>query len=465
MANIKRVQAAVQSAARRIKNFNEVETGLNKAQAVSECQRCPQCSHPECVKACPLGIDIPGVIRMIRENDFSGALQKIRESNSLAGICGRICSAPCEAACILNTDKNPQPIAIRCLERAAFDFGNVKFQELFNAERMNKTGKKVAVVGSGPAGLMASANLLEDGHEVVLFEALQKSGGSLRYGVPEFRLPKKVLDTEIEYVSSLGVRMEVNTLVGQARTVQQLFDRGYDAILLATGISFDPQGLLPGSDALGVLTAQEFLFRINFLSAHLHPKFATALPEGKRVVVVQAGADGIDCARLALRLGRMATLVHPSTEDDVGTSLSDRVQAQEEGVKMEVLTKPLEVVKDEKGHAKGVRCVRLDFADDHGQWKLIPVKDSAFILDADMVIVGGSYTANTAVVALTPGLTIQRQNSLCTKKGQAATSFKGVFAAGGVARGPISFIEALAQGKAAADEIDRYLQELPKKDA
>ncbi|MFA6379010.1 MAG: FAD-dependent oxidoreductase [Candidatus Omnitrophota bacterium] len=462
MANTKIVQPAIQPAAKRIKNFNEVAMGFSKAQAVSECQRCPQCSDPECVKACPLGINIPEFIRLIREGDFSDALQKIRESNSLAGICGRVCSAPCEVACILNREKNPQPIAIRALERSAFDFGNIKFQEIFNAQATNKTGKKVAVIGSGAAGLMAGANLLEDGHDVTIFEALQKAGGFLQYGIPEFRLPKKVLDTELEYVSSLGVEIRFNMMMGQAETMSELFDNGYDAVLLATGLCFGPGAELPGYDARGVLTSQEFLFRINFLSAHLHPKYATTLPAGKRVVIIGSGYDALDCARLALRLGKKVTLLHPSTEDDVSAVLSDRLQAQEEGMQLEVLTKPLEVIKEGKGAVKGVRCVRLDFADSNGQWKLMPVKDSVFTVDADSVIVCGQYTANTAVIALTPGLTVQKQNFLCAKKERYATSLKGVFAAGGLARGPVSLIETLSQGKAAADEIDRYLQELPK---
>jgi len=462
MANTKRIQPSVQPVAKRVKNFTEVAMGFSKARAALECQRCPQCSQPECVKACPLGIDIPGFIRMIREGNFSNALQKIRESNSLAGICGRACSAPCEVACILNREKNPQPMAIQGLERAAFDFGNIKFQEIFNAQRTNKTGKKVAIIGSGAAGLMAGANLFEDGHEVMIFEALNKAGGFLQYGIPEFRLPKKVLDAELEYIASLGVQIKFNIMVGQAETIQQLFEEGFDAVLLATGLCFGQGNELPGSEASGVLTSQEFLFRINFLSAHLHPKFAATLPAGKTAAIIGAGPDAIDCARLALRLGKKTILIHPSTEDDVSAAVSDRFQAQEEGVQMEVLTKPLEVIQDDQGAVKGVRCVRMDFADSNGQWKLMPVKGSEFIVDADMVIACGPYTANTAVIAFTPGLTIQKQNFLCAKKDRYATSFKGVFAAGGMARGPVSLIETLAQGKAVADEIDQYLQESPK---
>jgi glutamate synthase (NADPH/NADH) small chain len=463
MANNKKNQPTVQPVAKRMKNFAEVSLGLSKAQAISECQRCPQCSHPECVKACPLGIDIPSFIRMVREGDFSKALQKIRESNSLTGVCGRICSAPCETACILNREKNPQPIAIRNLERAAFDYGHVKLQEIFNAQRTNKTGKKVAIIGSGAAGLMAGANLVEDGHGVTIFEALQKAGGFLYYGVPEFRLPKKILEAELAYVSSLGVEVNLNMMMGQTETISQLFGQGYDAVLLATGICFSQGFELPGREAKGVFTSQEFLFRMNFMNAYLHPKVMITPGIGKNVAIIGSGFDAIDCSRLALRLGRKVTLVHASTEDDLEVSSEDKLFAAQEGLVFESFAKPVEILKDKQGAVRGLRCVRVDFADQDGQWKLLAVKDSEFIIEVDTVILSGLYKANSFMANMTQGLKVNKQGFLSMKKEQSLTSLSHVFAAGGVAQGPLSLISTLANGKKVANDMDVYLQNQKEK--
>ena len=458
MANLRKNEFSVQPVAKRLKNFSEVALGLTKAQAMVECQRCPQCSTPECVQACPLGVDIPGFIRMIREGDFAGALQKIRENNSLAGICGRTCSAPCEIACILNREKNPQPIAIRSLERVAFDHGQGKSREILNAQRTNKTGKKVAIIGSGPVGLMAGANLLEDGHDVVILEALQKNGGFLQYGIPEFRLPKKVLEAELAYVSSLGVVLKHNVIVGQTETLVQLFDQGFDAVLLATGLCFNQDLEFLSCEAQGVLASQEFLFRMNFMNAHLHPKVMMTPGVGEKVAIVGSGFDAVDCARLALRLGKKVTLVHDSSEEDLQVFSVDKLFAQQEGLVLETFAKPLEIVKDAHAAVRGLRCVRADFADKDGAWKLLAVKDSEFVVEADTVIVSGLYKANCLIANFTPELKVNRQGFLTLKKNQRMTTIPKVFAAGGVAQGILPLVEALADGKKVAEEIDAFLQ-------
>ncbi len=446
----------IQPAAKRVKNSSEVILGFNKKQAMLEAQRCPQCSQPECVKACPLGVDIPGFIRLIREGDLAKALQKIREDNSLTGICGRLCSAPCEASCILARDGG-QPIAIKHLERAAFDLGNVRLQEIFNAQASNKSAKKVAVIGSGPTGLMAAANLVEDGHSVTIFEALDKSGGMLRYGTCDFHLPQKVLDAEIDYVRSLGTTYVHNALIGQEQMIAELLLNDFQAVLIATGLGFETGAQAADRSIKGVITGQELLFRVNFLSNH-EPTKAVLPSLGQKVVVMGSSLDAMECGRLLLRLGKKVTFVHEGSDDELPFPEEEKMLAQEEGLMWEGFAKVVNITQDKTGAVAGVRCARLDFADQDGDWILMPVKDSDFIIDAETVVICGLYEANTSFTRLGDGLKVNKQGCLAVKKDQCATNLKGVFAAGGVTQGVMPLAQALAQGKKAAREIDEYFQ-------
>ncbi|HOD12366.1 MAG TPA: FAD-dependent oxidoreductase [Candidatus Omnitrophota bacterium] len=446
----------VQPATKRIKNFSEAVLSFNKKQAMLQAQRCPQCSQPECVKACPLGVDIPGFIRLIREGDLAKALQKLREDNSLTGICGRLCEAPCEKACIFSKDGG-QPIAIKSLERAAFDLGNVRLQEIFNAQASNKSAKKVAVIGSGPAGLMAAANLIEDGHSVTVFDALDKNGGMLRYAACDFHLPRKVLDAEIDYVRSLGTAYVHNTLIGQEQMITEFLLNDFQAVLIATGLGFETGAQAADRSIKGVITGQELLFRVNFLSSY-EPAKAVLPFLGQKVIVMGNSLDAMECGRLLLRLGKKVTFVHEGSDDELPFPEEEKILAQEEGLTWEGFAKVVDITQDKTGAVAGVRCARLDFADQDGDWILMPVKDSDFIIDADTVVICGLYEANTSFTRLGGGLKVNKQGCLAVKRDQCATNLKGVFAAGGVTQGVMPLVQALAQGKKAAREIDEYLQ-------
>ncbi len=454
----------IQPSEKRIKNFSEVALGLKKKQTLEEAQRCPQCSDPECVKGCPLGVDIPGAIRSIREGDFSKALHKIRERNSLAGICGRLCTAPCEQICILNKEENGSSIPARALERFVFDHGQSKFKQLFNEEKTNCINKKIAIVGSGPTGLMAGADLAKDGYAVTIFEALHLPGGSLGYRMPEFRLPKKVLQDEIGYILSLGIEIKTDCLIGCTYTIEQLFDMGYEAVLLATGSGIQSRPSILKEDYIGVHFAQDFLMRVNLLNAN-HSNHMTSPNIGDNVVVIGSGAKAIDCARSAVRLKKQVTILHPETEDDLGILQNEKNYAKDEGVRLEVLTTPVKIIADNELRVKAVECIRMDFADidGKGEWKLTSVDGSEFIIGADTIIFAEESEPNTSILSKAPGLKINKDGSVWTKNEDQKTSLKGVFAAGGVVQGEMNLIDTLCDGKKAAQEIDNYIQERMEK--
>lgn len=451
---------AQQPVRKRIKNFHEVSLGLSKKQALDEAQRCPQCAHPQCVQGCPLQIDIPGFIRAIREGDFVKALQRIREQNSLSGFCGRLCSAPCETACILNQETESQPIAIKALERFAFDYGQSKTRQLFNAQRSNSTHQKVAVVGSGPSGLMTAADLMENGHQVRIFEAFDKPGGFARYGALEFRFPKKVLEQDIQYVQSLGVEIQTLAPFGPGYRIEELLQEGYRAVVLATGGNIPLPTELWHQEVFGVYMAQEFLLRVSYCQSHFGLKPREPFALGEKVLVI--GADGIalDCARALIRFGKQVTLVHPYTDQDINAPRLEVQQAQEEGVRMESLAKPLQCIVDDHQRCQGIQCLRLDFAQvaDSQEWKIIPVQNSEFTIKADSVIISPQTKANTLLAQWTPGLKVDRTGNFFYKKNDHQTSIPGVFAAGSAAVGPVSFIEALYDSKIVAVKIDQYLR-------
>ncbi|MDD3374817.1 MAG: FAD-dependent oxidoreductase [Candidatus Omnitrophica bacterium] len=461
---MKRISENIQPALKRLKSFCEVVLGFKKNQTVSEAHRCPQCSHPKCVVGCPLKIDIPGFIRSLREGNSAKALHRIREQNSLAGICGRLCSAPCEQTCILNEEEGADPISIKGLERFAFDQGQSAFKQLFNAESSNQNNRKVAVVGSGPTGLTAASVLVEAGYQTTIFEALHLPGGILRYGIPEFRLPKKVLDDEIKYIESLGVNIQTNCLIGRTSTIADLKDLGYEAILLATGASVSEMPDIPGAQLKGVHFAQEFLMRTNLINEQQSFKSEIADLFGEKIVVIGSDTMALDCVRVAVRLNKQATVICSQGEDGIQATESEREHAKEEGVHLEVLTSPIEILSDENNCVKAVRCIRMDFADKDGKglWKVVPVKNSEFIIEADTIILSDMGTSNSLIMREVNDLKISKNNSIWIKKNEYSTSVDGVFAAGGVVDKSLSLIDALYQGKTAAQKIDSYIQEKNK---
>ena len=445
----------VQPALKRAKNFREVAAGFTKRIAAEEARRCPQCTDAVCHRACPLGVDIPGFIRLLREGAVAGALNLIREQNSLPGICGRVCLAPCEDACILRKDGDP--IAIRVLERFAADHGRRRFASPL--PRPTPEGKKVAVIGSGPAGLTAAARLAESGFRVTVFEAFPFLGGILRYGIPELRLPNRVIDREVAQIKGLGVEFKTNTRFGLTVTLPQLWDQDFAAVLLATGTGGGELSRLPGSLAGGVYLAEEFLLKMNTADPR-NSRRDLDLRRGRRAAVLGAGNKALDCARMCVRLGKQTSLIFSSTEDECDVHPHDLRQAQDEGVTLLPLTRVKEIAVDPSHFASGLRCDRLDFADPtgKGQWQLIPVPDSDFVQEADMVILAVGHRPNTALIRALPGLRTASSGVLSCDEGTMQTAVPRVFACGDLVHGRYHVVEAMASGKKAAAAIQQFLQ-------
>lgn len=441
-----------QPAQKRIKNFSEVALGFTKKQATSEALRCPQPTDPAHAQRCLLGIDILAFIRLIREGNVVGALQKIREQNPLAAVCGRVCSAPCETDAFHGDDWQ---IGIRALERFATDQGEKK-----NAKGVSSAKEQaIAVVGSGPSGLTAAADLAKRGYRVTIFEALHAPGGSLRFSIPEFRLPRKVLDAEIEYIKSLGVAIKTDSLIGQTFSLKELFEMGYAAVYLATGINIPQLPGLPGGNLSRVYTASEFLLRVNLMNAHLSPQYATPLPIGQRIVVVGGNDEVLDCARISRRLGKDVMVIFERTEEDLMAHKDEVAYAKEEGVKFELFTRPLEILPKDNKSVRGLKCIRLDFADPNssGQWQLVAVEGSELILEADTVIMATPYKANALIGKLTEGLKVKKDGTFSVDKDTFMTSLAGVFASGDSLSATSSIVEAMSLAKKTARAIDQYL--------
>lgn len=445
-----------QPVSKRGKNFQEVSLGLSKKQMVEEGIRCPQCHDAVCRHGCPLGVDIPGFIRLVREGDSVGALAKIREANDMPAICGRVCMAPCEKTCVLSQQKIP--IGIRALERFVSDHG----RPWFSAKKIiPMSGKKVAVIGSGPAGLTAAARLAQAGFKVTVHEILPLLGGMLRFGIPEFRLPKNVLDAQIEEIRSLGVEFKVNFPLGQSMRFEQFLSEGYTAVLLTTGKNNTALVDLPGADLAGVYYAQEILLRANSSFEEQYKK--NPVPRiGFKVAVIGCGNAALDCARICLRLGRQVTLIFPETVEDLKVYPDDVQLAQEEGLRLEALTKPLNIfaASGSPNFVGGIQCVRMDFADTdgRGKWEIKPVPSSEFAVEADAVILAEGFKTNTSSLFLGSNLKINDDGSIWVDPQTSLTSLPHLYAAGDAVGRVSSVVEAMASGKKAAWSIVNALQ-------
>lgn len=449
-------QPAQQPKDRRIRNFTEVSLGYSKAVSLTEARRCPQCAQPTCLDGCPLGIDIPGFIRLLREGDAVGALNRIREANILPGVCGRICMAPCESVCVFNDDD--ASIGIRALERYAADNGRTR-QAPKDRPSAPKNGKKVAVVGSGPSGLAAAAQLAQKGYTVTIFEGLPKPGGVLRYGIPEFRLPARVLDTEINDVMAMGVEIQTNVIVGQTLGVQDVM-KGHDFMFLAVGCASPKMVTISGEHLIGVHYAQEIMLHYNLWQGQNDPKSSGPSLLGDKVVVLGSGHAAMDCGRIALRLGKKASVVFPGLEEEIGANPMERKNAVEEGLKFESLVRPLEIIATAENLVKGVRCERLDFVENPGeQWELKPVPGSEFLIEADTVILAQETKPSEALKRILPDLKWTPEGVLWVDPETAQTSIERIFATGDVISGAGHLVDALASGKYAALAMDRYISE------
>jgi len=443
----------------RIHNFNEVALGYTEEQALKEAERCLQCPKPQCVNGCPVGIDIPSFIQLIKEGDFRGAIRKIREKNNLPAICGRVCpqETQCQKYCVLG--KKGDPVSIGRLERFVADWELKNGVEI--PERNPSTGKKVAVIGSGPAGLTAAADLARLGHEVVVFEALHAPGGVLMYGIPEFRLPKRIVEAEVDYVKKLGVTIKTDAIIGRLHTIQELLNEGFNAIFIGTGAGLPRFLRLPGENLCGIYSANEFLIRVNLMKAYMFPEYDTPIKIGKKVAVIGGGNVAIDASRCSLRLGAEEVhIVYRRSRAEMPARLEEVENAEEEGIKFDFLTNPVRFHGDEQGWVKQMECIRMRLAepDESGRRRPVPIEGSNFLMDVDTVIVAIGQTPNPLIQRTTEGLEVGRHGTIIVDENM-KTSIEGVYAGGDVVTGAATVISAMGAGKKAAESIHRYLMQ------
>jgi len=440
----------------RIRNFEEVPFGYTPEEAVAEAERCLQCKRAPCIQGCPVNINIPKFIREIREGDFRAAIRTIKETNNLPAICGRVCpqETQCQAVCTLG--KKHEPVAIGRLERFVADWEYEHGVEL--PEVGKPTGLRVAVVGSGPAGLTCAADLRRFGHEVTIFEALHEPGGVLMYGIPEFRLPKRIVRAEIENLLKMGVELKLNVVVGRTVTIDELFASGYHAVFVGSGAGLPKFLGIPGENLIGIYSANEFLTRVNLMRAYLFPEYDTPIKVGKRVAVVGGGNVAMDAARTALRLGAERVVVlYRRTEAEMPARREEVHHAKEEGVEFEFLVNPVRFL-DTGGKVSGVECIRMELGepDESGRRRPIPIPNSNFVIPVDTVIVAIGNDPHPLVPRTTPGLATTKHGTIVANE-EGRTSREGVFAGGDIVTGAATVISAMGAGKRAALAIHRYL--------
>lgn len=437
----------------RIHDFSEVDCGLSADEAVAEAERCLQCRTPSCVKGCPVGIDIPAFVALIAQRDFPGAIRVIKDDNLLPAICGRVCpqETQCEGECILGVKDTP--VRIGALERFVAD--SERERGLVSPARAESTGKRVAVVGSGPAGLTAAAELARAGHSVTIFESLHEPGGVLMYGIPSFRLPKDVVQAEIDQLREMGVEILTNHLAGASIPVPDLLR--YDAVFIGTGAGLPFFMNIPGEQLNGVYSANEFLTRVNLMHADRFPEYDTPVRHAGRVVVVGGGNVAMDAARVARRLGARVTLVYRRREEDLPARRAEVVRAKEEGVRFELCANPVRILGT--NFVTGIECVRMEMCelDDSGRPGPVALKGSNFTIDADMVIQAIGQGPNPLLIKKLDGVRYgSKGNILVDEDGQ--SSLERVFAAGDVATGAATVILAMGGAKRAARAIDQMLR-------
>ncbi|MCX7703161.1 MAG: NADPH-dependent glutamate synthase [Planctomycetota bacterium] len=456
-----RVPMPEQSPKERIRNFNEVPYGYTPEMAKKEASRCLQCKKPKCVSGCPVEINIPSFIGLVKEGDFGGAIKKIKETNLLPAICGRVCpqETQCEEVCVLA--KNGQPVAIGRLERFCADWERSLGEEKISLPKCAPpTGKKVAVVGAGPAGLTVASDLAKLGHKVTIFEALHKPGGVLVYGIPEFRLPKEIVFAEVRILQKLGVELITNYIVGKTETVDELLER-YDAVFIGTGAGAPAFMRIPGENLGGIYSANEYLTRSNLMKAYLFPETDTPIHRGKVVAVIGGGNVAMDSARTALRLGaERVLLIYRRTREEMPARAEEVHHAEEEGVEFHFLTNPVRYHGDEKGNVKEMECLkmRLGEPDSSGRPRPVPIENSNFRLSVDTVIVAIGNLANPIVPKSTPNLTVNKNGNIVADE-DGRTSREGVFAGGDIVTGAATVISAMGAGRRAARAIHSYIME------
>lgn len=448
----------------RSKNFDEVPFGYNAEEAQQEAVRCLECPKAPCVSGCPVKVEIKEFIDYIIDGDFDKALHKIRETNSLPAICGRVCpqETQCQAFCTLGKGKQ-KPVSIGRLERFVADYA-MKQNKMFIPPKKESSGHKVAIVGAGPAGLTAAGDLSLLGHQVKIFEAFGGPGGVLLYGIPEFRLPKEIINYEVDYLKKLGVEFEFNCLVGKTVTVQELMEEeGYKAVFIGTGAGLPYFMEIPGEDLVGVFSANEFLTRSNMMRAFDFPKYDTPLLRGEKAVVIGGGNVAMDSARTALRLGyKDVRIIYRRSEEEMPARIEEIEHAKEEGIKFELLTLPIRYLGDENGRLKGAECLRMKLGapDDSGRRRPSPIEGSEFLIEADLAVVAIGGGSNPILVNSTSNLKTDRKGRILADKDTGLTTLEAVYAGGDIVTGSATVIEAMGAGKRSALAIHEYLKSL-----
>ena len=443
---------------RRRTNFEEVPRGYTEETAMLEASRCIQCKKPGCVAGCPVNINIPAFIKKIAEGKFVDALIKLKEQTALPAVCGRVCpqESQCEAGCILG--KKGDPVAIGRLERFAADYAR-KHGGVPDPVKAAATGKRVAVVGAGPAGITVAGEMARWGHEVVMFEALHLAGGVLMYGIPQFRLPKEIVQYEINGLKRLGVTIHTDHVIGKTETIDQLMDQGFDAVFIATGAGLPVFLGIPGENAIGVFSANEFLTRANLMRAIDFPRFATSPIRPHRAITVGGGNVAMDSARTALRLGAESIVVYRRSRDEMPARGEEIHHAEEEGVVFHLLTNPVRILTDARNRVTGMECLRMELGepDGSGRRRPVPVPGSEFIVPADTIIVAIGNQPNPLVPQTAPEIELGRRGTINADPTTMMTSKPGVFAGGDIVSGAATVISAMGQGKQAALNMHRYL--------
>ncbi|MFH1775879.1 MAG: NADPH-dependent glutamate synthase [Chloroflexota bacterium] len=463
--NLNREEMPKQDPKARGKNFNEVALGYEAEKAVAEASRCIQCPKHPCIDGCPVGIDIPGFIKALGEGDMPEAVRVLKEKNALPGICGRVCpqETQCEVVCTLS--KREAPIAVGRLERYVADWERANKGALNQPLAQHEpTGKRVAVVGSGPAGLTVAADMAKLGHSVDMFEALHIAGGVLMYGIPEFRLPKEIVQAEVNYVASLGVKIEMDAIVGKLITIDELLnEEGYDAVFLGTGAGLPMFMGVPGENLNGIYSANEFLTRVNLMKAYEFPGYDTPVRKGKRVAVIGGGNVAMDSARCALRLGASEVyIIYRRSEREMPARREEVENAQEEGIIFKLLTNPKRFIGDDKNNVTAVECYRMELGepDESGRRRPMVKGGSEFTIDVDVVIVALGTTPNPIIAATAKGLETGRKGVIVTDEATGKTTKPKVWAGGDAATGAATVISAMGAGRRAALSMDEYLKSL-----
>lgn len=448
-----------QDPAKRVKNFYEVPYGYTPEQAMEEAKRCIQCKKPLCVGGCPVNIDIPWFLRLLAEGKFVEAARKIKETNGLPAVCGRVCPQEdqCEKVCIVG--KKNEPVSIGRLERFAADFER-EHGEVSIPDIPPWTGKKVAVVGGGPAGLTVAGDMVKKGHKVTVFEALHTPGGVLVYGIPEFRLPKKIVEAEVDYLARMGVEFELNAVVGKLDTIDELLENGYDAVFIGTGAGLPNFMNIPGENLVGVYSANEYLTRVNLMKAYQFPEFDTPVIKGRNVVVVGGGNTAMDAARTALRLGpEKVSVVYRRAREQMPARVEEVHHGEEEGLDYQLLTNPLKFIGDDEGRLKAVECIKMELGepDESGRRRPQPIEGSEFEIPADVAIISIGNGANPLIPQTTPDIKVNKWGNITVNTDTGRTSKKGVFSGGDIVRGGATVILAMGDGRRAADSMHEYL--------